>query len=122
LWSATLTDRGLESIAALANLEELNIRGAKLTNAGTAPLVKLNKLRVLDLGQTPLSASGLGPLADLPALRQLSLYQCERVSDDAIALLSRLAAIEFLDLEGTSITAAGLERLKAALPRARIVR
>ena len=111
LWSAAVTDRGLESIASLKKLQRLNLRGAKITDAGASTLAALQALTDIDLSETALSAAGLAVLAVLPKLERVSLYNCERVDDKALAILEKLPNLRWVDLKGTKVTPAGFERL-----------
>ena len=115
LWSAAVTDRGLESIATLKKLERLNLRGAKITDAGAGKLAQLQALAHIDLSETSLSAAGLAVLAELPKLQTVSLYNCERVDDKALAILEKLPNLRWVDLKGTNATAAAIERLRARI-------
>lgn len=120
VWAASVTDRGLETIGQLRNLQSLNLRGSKITDAGMGRLATLAALTSLDLGQTSLSARGLAPLAAMKQLQQLSLYQCQKLNDEAIPALSALKSLKWLDLEGSGITPSGLTAIRNALPQARI--
>lgn len=119
-WSSAVSDKGLETLAQLRQLRELNLRSHKLTDAGMPWLGKLPHLAVLDLGQTPISARGLESLSNTASLRSLTLWKCARIGDDAVAVLSRMTQLEWLDVEDSSITPDGLARLKAALPKTRV--
>jgi Leucine-rich repeat (LRR) protein len=116
LWSAAVTDRGLEAITTLTKLEELHLRAAKITDGGSAKLSSLKLLKVLDLSETQLSA--LSFLSQLPNLERLALYRSAKVDDSIIPLLTKL---KWVDLQGTKVTAAGIEKLRQANPTCRIV-
>jgi internalin A len=116
LWSASVTDRGLEAVATLANLQELYLRGAKITDGATARLASLKMLKVLDLSETQVSS--LAVLSQLGSLERLALYRCTRVDDSIIPALAKL---KWVDLQGTKVTAAGIEQLRRANPNCRVV-
>ncbi len=78
-------------------------------------------LRVVDLSGTQLSAAGLKVLTQLPAIQQLSLYTAKRVDDGIVAILADMPQLTWVDLTGTSITAAAVEQLKQQRPKLRIV-
>jgi hypothetical protein len=59
-------------------------------------------------------------LKGLPALRELSL-DTTNVGDEAVPALASMAKLETLNLYHTLVTQAGLEQLKTALPKAKIV-
>lgn len=116
LWSAALTDRGLEAIATLTKLEELHLRGAKITDGGSARLAALTMLKVLDLSETQVAT--LGFLSQMPHLERLALYRCAKVDDSVLPALTKL---KWIDLQGTKVTAAGVEKLRRSNPACRIV-
>lgn len=122
LWSATVTDRALDTIGLLTGLQSLNVHGAKFTDLGFAKLGRLKELRKVDLGETQLSAKALSTLANFEKLQTLSLSKAARVDDDAIPALSQLKALQWVDLSGTAVTADGVQRLRAALPKCTVVR
>lgn len=122
LWSATITDRGLDTLGQLKNLRKLNLRASKITDAGMGKLAGLATLVEADFGQTNLSAAGLQPLAGLRKLENLVLYKCSRVNDDAVDVLSEMKSLKWLDVEGTAISEVGAAKLQAALPALRLAR
>lgn len=120
MWFASITDRGMETIGLLPKLQTLNLRGGKISDAGAAHFARLVALKRLDLGQTNLTARGL---VSLPRqLRVLSLWKCSRLDDAAVEPLSQLTELTWLDLEGSGISAAGADRLRASLPRCHVKR
>jgi Leucine-rich repeat (LRR) protein len=116
LWAASITDRSIETLNSLTRLESLNLRGAKFSDEGFARLGRAKGLRELNLGETQLSAKGLSGLSNFPKLETLSLYKAERVGDDAVPVLAALKTLRWLDITGTTITASGVQTLKAANP------
>lgn len=98
LWSITLTDTGLESVATLVELRELRLSG------------------------TSISAIGLERLKTLAKLERLQLQGCKRVADAAIPILSTFKQLRVLDLKDTTVTAEGVAQLQKALPQAQILR
>ncbi|NOX55360.1 MAG: leucine-rich repeat domain-containing protein [Planctomycetes bacterium] len=68
-----VTDRGLECLSGLVNLESLNLSGTEVTDRGTHHLKGLRKLNWLNLQNTAVTAAGLRRLqAALPACEILS--------------------------------------------------
>ncbi len=92
-----VTDAGLESLTALTNLKELILGGNKLTDAGLQSLRQLRGLTSLDLGGAQREDSGIW----LVSFAQPGL--------DAISTLKDLKQLR---LQGTLISASGLETLK----------
>jgi len=97
LWSITLTDSGLESVATLNALKELRLSG------------------------TTVSARGLQKLKALDKLERLTLQNCRRVADSAVPVLSAFSKLRVLDVKGTALTADGIAQLQKALPQAQIL-
>jgi hypothetical protein len=93
LWSITLTSEGVEAIAAVTDLVELN------------------------LGGTAISASGLKTLRSLAKLDRLTLQGCKTVGHDAVPVLSSWTRLRWLDVAGTQLTPEDVATLKKALPR-----
>ncbi|MBN2181815.1 MAG: hypothetical protein JW715_07855 [Sedimentisphaerales bacterium] len=93
LWVAThssspLTDKSLQYISTLKNLEELHTRGSGFSSEGTKHIAKLDKLR------------------------QLSISGSKRLTDDALAELSALKSLTYLGIgSGPSISISGLKSL-----------
>ncbi len=120
LWASSVTDKGLQTLAELRHLKELNLRNHKISDIGIARLGKLAELSSLDLSQTPVSPRGLEGLVDLPSLNRLVLWKCARIGDDALPVLSRFTRLQWLDVEGSGMSAETVEKLKIALPNCRI--
>ncbi len=110
-WSASLTDFDTDALTALSRLEDLNIGGTRITDLGVGRLAALANLRVLDLSRTAATGAGLERLA---RLERLSLWK-SRATDESAARLAGLRQLRFLDLADTSVTDRTLEPL-ASLP------
>jgi internalin A len=89
LWSVSLTELGVDSIAALRELRDLR------------------------LGGMAVSARSFEKLKTLTKLERLSLQGCRRVGDDSAAVLTSYPALKFVDLKGTAVTEKGLAMLRA---------
>ncbi len=114
-----LTDEGLKGLAGLKDLEGLSLTRHHLTDAGLEHVAGLTKLRSLDLSATDVAGEGLSHLAGLKNLERLRLYNT-RVDDSALSHLLALEGLKSLDLQRTRVTAAGLKRLKEAMPQLRV--
>jgi hypothetical protein len=97
LWSISLTELGLDSIATLKALRELRLDGMPVTARWLAKLKVLNQIE------------------------RLSLQGCKRVGDDAAPLLAVWPALRVLDLKGTAVTEKNLADLRRAKPTAQIL-
>jgi hypothetical protein len=70
LWQVTITDRGLEVLGTMTELEVLNLRNAKITDAGIDRIFGLRKLKQLNVVNTLLTETGVARLkAALPNAR-----------------------------------------------------
>jgi Leucine-rich repeat (LRR) protein len=134
-----VTDAGLAHLAALHQLEELNLNGTNVTAAGVVRFVKgRTRLQRLELVKVPLRDDDLATLKDLTDLRVLSLRGTlvtdkgtvhlgaftklrtlnlstreGLITDAALPHLKELTELEYLDLDRTGITDAGLGQLKS---------
>lgn len=87
-----ITDDALLGVEKLGNLEELSLLRLSLTDASIRRFAALRKLRRLDLTETP-------------------------VTDESLSIIAaNFPALESLGLEGTQVTAEGVERLMALRP------
>lgn len=140
-WTPTITDRDLDPIALLANLEELHLGiglslgrsvargpgargegncrltgGIHITDLGVAKLSALKKLRRLDLSGADITAASLKSVQSLPQLERLSLWNCKAIDDTAASQLASLSSIAHLDLSDTEVGDSAIEKL-ASLPK-----
>jgi Leucine-rich repeat (LRR) protein len=111
LWSVSLTDLDMDTLAGFEQLRELNIAGGKITDAGAQALARISGLRVLDLSGSQVSGKGLEALAGLRDLRRLSLWRARNIRDDAGGALASMQKLDVLDLTDTRVTDAALAAL-----------
>ena len=81
----------------------------------------LTALETLELGHQGVNAEALRSLSHLESLTKLGLARCELVDDGAIAVLAGWKSLQRLDLQDTSVTAAGVARLRNARPDLRLL-
>ena len=141
--SPRFSDDDLVHVAALYDLQDLNLQGSNITDAGLPKLAGLKKLRTLYLSGTHVTDKGLRSVASLSGLEELTLAYCN-IADNVISGLQQLPSLKLLNLNytnvgdagvdalcnmksltdlligDTSITTEGALRLKAALPDAQI--
>ena len=113
LGGATVTDKGLASVAELTDLRELAIWWAtKISDAGVAHLGRLPRLRMVDISNSSLTDEGVKHLASLPALEELSI-EGKSFTDQSLLDLSRSSRLKSLTLRGdtSAITDKGLAPL-----------
>jgi hypothetical protein len=85
------TDAAVESLAALSNLEELDLQGSRLSDAGTSTLSALTNLRQLYVSGDEIEGS--------------------LITDASVDMLVKLTQLEFLGVENTNITEEGVRKL-----------
>ncbi|MDX1947872.1 MAG: hypothetical protein SFU86_20910 [Pirellulaceae bacterium] len=120
-------DEGLAAMAKLPALEELRTWHTWQTPAGNAEIGKLKNLKTLYFGQRlrrydggsnalTVSDEALAPLAGLTALESLTLDEA-RLTYAGLARFAELPNLKKLSLQRCDIPAADLEKLRAALPK-----
>jgi hypothetical protein len=123
-------DKGMEAVAALAQLKDFRTWHTYQSQAGNVALEKLPQLRSLTLGQrlrrwdgtsnaTSLDDATLDVLSRLKTLEALTLDEA-KLSLDALLKLKALPKLAKLTLQRTHISAEDVEKLKAALPAVKV--
>jgi Leucine-rich repeat (LRR) protein len=102
--------------ARLANLTRLELRGAEITAAGVELVATLGTLEHLNLANCQIDDRGVAHLTTLQNLRTLDLSGNRNISDAAVDRLGRMASLQELRTDGTSISSAAMEQLRAKLP------
>jgi len=77
---------------------------------------QLANLRKLKLGYSGVSATDLKTLSSLQNIEKLGLEECSRVDDQALAELVQWKSLKYVDLQGTHVTAQGIQTLQNAKP------
>lgn len=140
LGRTAVTDRGLQHVSGLTDLEWLDVAHTAVGDAGLAhfrsatrlkrllaghsrisdaaleTIAGFRELEFLDLSGTQITDAGLEHLRSLTKMQELGLGQTQ-ISDAGLEHLSELKNLETLDVSGTRITVEGLQRLKQSLPR-----
>jgi internalin A len=99
LWlpQAAVTDDEMAIIGSFTNLEFLQLDGSNVTDRGFAHVANLKKLTILDMSLTG-----------------------TKLTDSSIETLAGFQSLKSLNLDRSRMSPAGIERLKRALPKARI--
>lgn len=111
----TLTRQDRAAIRNLGPVETLVLSNSSVIDADLAYLSGLSSMRNLALDGTDVSDEGLRFIARLP-LRRLDLSGT-RVTDGGIVTLAHLSSLRVIGLGNTAVTPAGMDSLRAALPR-----
>jgi hypothetical protein len=111
-----ISDRGVERLKQLAQLEDLNLYAAEfITDAALAFLRGHRQLKTLNLRGTDVTDTSLAYAAELPNLKSLDI-SFTQITDVGMEHLASLTQIEELNLGGNKISGGGLHVLKL-LPR-----
>jgi hypothetical protein len=105
----------------LEQLEELRIDDTAVTPTGLQELRRAGRLVRLTIDGRQLDESAARILSGLPALRQFELVG-ESVTDDHLAMLHAIAALEWVVLRRTAVTPDGIQSLQSALPKCEVER
>ncbi len=116
LWGAgSITDAGLKHLSGCEKLEVLNI-GANLgdfTGAGLEHLSQCKSLRKINLNYLrKLDGKNLRFLVPLKSFEILLLSECKGITDADLEVIAQMPQLKTLELGKTSVTDAGLARLK----------
>lgn len=90
-WNGSITDRGLEVLRHLPRLRRIQLcRQPHITDAGVAHLAKCDRLEIVDLMGTPTGDGAIRALADKPSLRNFKTGQ--NVTPEGLSLLHEFPA------------------------------
>jgi predicted transcriptional regulator len=142
LGATRIGDPGLAHVSRLTGLNGLNLGQTEVTNEGLRFLAGMRDLEDLWLDHTSVGDSGLAHLAGLRMMRTLFLHNTNvtdvglrffrgmrnlyslHLDDTAVtdAGLEHLGGLHLshIELSGTRVTSAGIERLQRAMPRLQI--
>ncbi|CUG90969.1 receptor-type protein kinase, putative, partial [Bodo saltans] len=102
-----VTDAGLVNIAALSQLQFLNLSGCDQITS-IHDISSLQQLRGLALNDCKIMDAGIASIGSLHQLQRLTL-RCTRITDAGIVIVASLKQLQVLDVDGcTSITDATL--------------
>lgn len=112
---------GLEDLAALPELQQLELTGTRVDAAGLARLRSLPNLWILNLCGTNVTDTDLEQISELPCLEWLNLTNTG-ITDKGLERLKSLSHLRLLHLTNTRVTENGVKRLQSALPNCQIER
>lgn len=148
---ASITNIGFQQLAALTNLEVLNLYGNRINDEGMSAIESLTKMRQLNLsllgitdqallnlkplaqleelellysegfGGTNLGDAGMTTLASLSQLQSINLIGA-KITDSGFSKLTALKSLRRLSIAGTGVTSTAVDKLKAVLPECRVIR
>lgn len=107
-----ISDAGLKYLSRFRRLRCLYLVGPNITDEGASHLGDLRRLEYLTLTCPKVTDAGMCAVPDLVDLQYLDLAGTQ-ITDETVARLSRLTKLRFLQLVGTRATDAGLEHLSS---------
>lgn len=110
IYFTDITDKGLEHLARLQNLEKLTLP-QDITDVGFAVVARLPRLEVLSGLGYGVTRKSADLLARITTLEELSLRR-HQMADDDLVCLARLPRLRALSLWGYDLTDAGLVHLQ----------
>lgn len=106
-----VSDTDLFSVAAMRDLEILDLSHTRITDEGMLRLKSLPKVRDLNLFYAEwITDQGLTAIRDWKHLKRLNV-RGTRISDGTLEIVSHIAGLEALDVAHTSVTDNGLDYL-----------
>lgn len=109
------TDSAIEALAALTNLEQLELQNGKFSDAAAAKLGKLGKLTKLDFSSnSTLTGVCFADFAPDCAIEEIDLNLCPAFSTAGCKAVARLKNLEDLGASGMHVTLDGVTALAAA--------
>jgi hypothetical protein len=110
-----MTDDALDELAALQQLEHLELSDCSLSPEGWKKIAQLKHLQTLSLHDCNESDEDLALISLLPSLQRLALENSQ-VTDSGLSALQNCHNLWYFDLKGADIGTAGLRNLQK-LPR-----
>ncbi len=117
-----VTGEGFNDLVGLDVLDWLELAGAPVADDGLARLPVFPALTQMNLSSTKITDHGLRQWKKPKGLRSLVLMRVVGVTDAGIDTLGELKELASLNLVGTGVTAAGVEKLQQSLPKCKIDR
>jgi hypothetical protein len=108
------TDKGIEYLGTITRLKRIQCASKSATPAGLAPLAKLVNMEQLFIFDNLATDESVPFVVNLPKLYFLSLYG--PITDKSADALCTLKRLKTLELGGTTLSDAAIDRIKAALP------
>jgi len=112
LFYTQATEACLPTILKNPDLEELFLRGFPLRDDDLRKLTGLRKLQALEICGPHITNESVRLLEPLPVLSQLSLRECERIDDGVFDQLAKLKNVTLYLNGDAKITNAGLAKVK----------
>ena len=109
VWTVAMSETGVEAVLTLKQLKELRF---SCNSIG----VGIEGQRLGEISFLTVTDKWIEKFATLTKLERVKFQGCGRVGDDSVKTLASMPNLKEVDLQGTSVTAKGVETLKAAKP------
>lgn len=123
LYACPLSADGVKVIGSLKSMERLNIGEVALLNdeALDYMISNMKNLKYLNLSKcSNINGQGLIGLKGNKQIEELHIDQCPNIGDGVVQFLSTLKSLKWITVSGSSITPAGMNHLKAAIPDCKV--
>ncbi len=117
------TGDGVKAAAELAQLESLQLHHCGVGDDDLAPLAGMSKLKSLFVSSPfngRLTDAGLKHLVQIQTLESLKLAEFVVTSEGGLNVLTKLSRLQTLELLKVGVSAADIEKLRAAMPKTEI--
>ncbi|WP_417379452.1 GYF domain-containing protein [Gimesia sp.] len=121
LTGVSITESHLAAIGTLQSLQSLNLYKTNLTDDGLKALAKPSNLSYLAIGRTRITSDGLRHLTGLKKIKGLRINGNKGIGDSGVEHLTEMKKLTVLQINNTSISEAGIQKLKRALPNCKII-
>jgi hypothetical protein len=112
---ARVTDKGMPHAVNVPGLRELHLKGTPVTDKGLESLAKAPWLEHLDLSGTRVLGMTFAKFSEHSTLQRLDVSHTQ-VGDDTLEHVLRFK-LKDLNLEGTTVSDFGLEKVRGPFPR-----
>lgn len=112
-----MSSEELQSLCQIKTLRALSLDGVGLDDRKLSTIVEsLPNLEILSVGKNTITNDAIVALKELKNLTELHAYGCSEITDAVLPHLADCRKLQFVSIDGTSITEDGYERLSALLP------
>ncbi len=119
--STGITDNAFREFQGHSQLRTLNVYGGNLT-ADSLPVIRSLELDSISVSMNRLTGPDLLLLIEQnPTIRRWAFYGLDGCTDATLDALCRVKSLVHLDIRRTSVTAAGIDRVKRFHPDAEIL-
>ncbi len=101
------------------DVRRLNVESTQVTDRGLNIIAKMPRLEELDLSNTSISDEGVRMLSGNRTIKTLWLSGNKKITDASLEILSSMLRLEQIDIQGTAISEAAWDKLLKKSPKLR---